>query len=95
MLVAGLPRHATRWLSVVYGDGWMRTKAGNRAYGPGCSGALAREEGQEYMVFLLSRPEGPETMELEAPLFLGRLGQDIVTDAIRWVSYEALTRPLR
>ncbi|MFY7064671.1 hypothetical protein ACOQFV_02295 [Nocardiopsis changdeensis] len=27
-------------------------------------------------------------------VFLGRLGQDTVPDAIRWVSYEAFTRPL-
>ncbi|MDE3719947.1 hypothetical protein PWG71_00995 [Nocardiopsis sp. N85] len=29
-----------------------------------------------------------------ALVFLGRLGQDTVPDAIRWVSYEAFTRPL-
>lgn len=39
-------------------------------------------------------PDNLAALRALALVFLGRLGQDTVPDAIRWVSYEAFTRPL-
>ncbi|XKK42270.1 ISAs1 family transposase [Nocardiopsis sp. ARC36] len=39
-------------------------------------------------------PDNLAALRALALVFLGRLGQDTLPDAIRWVSYEALTRPL-
>ncbi|MFL1376801.1 ISAs1 family transposase [Nocardiopsis protaetiae] len=39
-------------------------------------------------------PDNLAALRAVALVFLGRLGQDTVPDAIRWVSYEAFTRPL-
>ncbi|MFL1380793.1 hypothetical protein [Nocardiopsis protaetiae] len=39
-------------------------------------------------------PDNLAALRAVTLVFLGRLGQDTVPDAIRWVSYEAFTRPL-
>jgi predicted transposase YbfD/YdcC len=39
-------------------------------------------------------PDNLAALRALALVFLGRLGQDTLPDAIRWVSYEAFTRPL-
>ncbi|WP_306369605.1 ISAs1 family transposase [Nocardiopsis sp. CC223A] len=39
-------------------------------------------------------PDNLVALRALALVFLGRLGQDTVPDAIRWVSYEAFSRPL-
>ncbi|PDP86488.1 ISAs1 family transposase [Glycomyces fuscus] len=39
-------------------------------------------------------PDNLAALRALALVFLGRLGQDTMPDAIRWVSYEAFTRPL-
>lgn len=39
-------------------------------------------------------PDNLATLRALALVFLGRSGQDTVPDAVRWVSYEAFTRPL-
>ncbi|MCY9785216.1 ISAs1 family transposase [Nocardiopsis sp. EMB25] len=39
-------------------------------------------------------PDNLAVLRAVALVFLSRLGQDTVPDAIRWVSYEAFTRPL-
>jgi hypothetical protein len=39
-------------------------------------------------------PDNLAALRALALVFLDRLGQDIVPDAIRWVSYEAFTHPL-
>ncbi|WP_150244119.1 hypothetical protein [Nocardiopsis quinghaiensis] len=57
----------------------------------------AREEGQEYMVFLLSEPEAPETVVLEAPVANDTVAASgrpwAWTMGQRYVSLAALRKP--